>query len=161
MPITALTQAEALTGAELLPFAILGANGSFPVSLLASFIREGYATKTEVDNRIQTIIGTAPEALDTLGELADALTQDGDAIDAINQILSLKATKQELQQEVSTLTTALANAVARIEQLETFVATIPAIPPADNNAYGLLNRNWAVIAAPDEAIAVLKTQQET
>ncbi len=159
MPITALTQPEKLTGAELIPFATLGANGAASVALLASFIRDGYATKTEVDNRIKTIIGAAPEALDTLEEIAAALAQDGNAIEAINGVLALKATKEELQQQVATLTTALNNAVKRIQDLETIVATIPTIPAADNNAYALLNRGWSVIAAPDEAVAVMKTQQ--
>lgn len=30
-----------------------------------------YATKAEVDSRIESVIGTAPEALDTLGEIAE------------------------------------------------------------------------------------------
>lgn len=158
MPISALPEAASVTGAELLPFATLGANGAMTVERLAAFIRDGYASKSEVDTRIKSIIGTAPEAFDTLGEIASALAQDDDAIDAINGVLALKATKEELQQEVSKLSTALANAESRIQALETKMATIPTIPQADNCAYALINGNWKVIAAPDEAIAVIKTE---
>lgn len=50
-----------------------------------------YAKKSDVDTAIQNVIGTAPEALDTLGKISDALGQDSDAISAINGILAGKA----------------------------------------------------------------------
>lgn len=50
-----------------------------------------YYNREEVDNKIKTVIGTAPEALDTLGELADKLSENSDVINAINQILEGKA----------------------------------------------------------------------
>ncbi len=53
------------------------------------------ATKSDVDIRIQDIIGTAPEALDTLGEIADRLSEDSDSINAINGVLAGKANKEE------------------------------------------------------------------
>lgn len=52
---------------------------------------EDIYSKTETEQRIQDIIGTAPEALDTLGEIADRLSQDNDAITAINGVLDGKA----------------------------------------------------------------------
>lgn len=61
-----------------------------------SFILESYATKTEVDNRIKGVIGTAPEALDTLGEIATVLNGNGDAITAINGVLAGKANSSEV-----------------------------------------------------------------
>ena len=44
-----------------------------------------------VDGRIENIIGTAPEALDTLGEIADALADDADFAATITTALSGKA----------------------------------------------------------------------
>lgn len=72
-----------------------------------------YATKAEVDGRIEGIIGTAPAALDTLGEIADRLEGDSDAIAAINGVLSGKAnasdvyTKSEVDAQHQTMTTSV------------------------------------------------------
>ena len=72
-----------------------------------------YATKQEVDGRIEGIIGTAPAALDTLGEIADRLAEDNDAINAINGVLNGKAnsadvyTKSEVDAQHTTITTSV------------------------------------------------------
>ena len=72
-----------------------------------------YATKAEVDGRIEGIIGTAPAALDTLGEIADRLEGDSDAINAINGVLNGKAnsadvyTKSEVDAQHTTINTAV------------------------------------------------------
>lgn len=46
---------------------------------------------SEIDHRIQTVIGTAPEALDTLQELADALDNDPNFAATITTELGRKA----------------------------------------------------------------------
>lgn len=56
------------------------------------------ATKSDVDIRIQDIIGTAPEALDTLGEIAERLSDDSDAINAINGVLVGKANATDVDE---------------------------------------------------------------
>ena len=58
--------------------------------------KQTFATKTEVDNRIKSVVGTAPEALDTLGEIADKLNDDTDAIEAINGVLAGKANSADV-----------------------------------------------------------------
>lgn len=55
-----------------------------------------YASKAEVDARIKTVVGDAPEALDTLKEIADRLESDNDAIVAINGILAGKANSDDV-----------------------------------------------------------------
>lgn len=60
------------------------------------FALESYATKIEVDNRIKAVVGTAPEALDTLGEIAEVLNGNGDAITAINGVLAGKANSSDV-----------------------------------------------------------------
>ena len=83
-----------------------------------------YATKAEVDSRIESVIGTAPEALDTLGEIAEKLTSDSDAITAINSVLAGKAnsadvyTKSEIDTKVTTLTNDLATETSRATNAE-------------------------------------------
>lgn len=53
----------------------------------------GLATTAYVDGRIQHVVGTAPEALDTLGEIATALTENKDKIGTIVTEISTKADK--------------------------------------------------------------------
>lgn len=53
----------------------------------------GLATTAYVDGRIQHVVGTAPEALDTLGEIATALTENKDKIGTIINEISTKADK--------------------------------------------------------------------
>lgn len=50
-----------------------------------------YASTEYVDGRIKYVVGTAPEALDTLGEIATALTDNKDKIGTIINEISTKA----------------------------------------------------------------------
>lgn len=112
-----------------------------------------YATKQEVDKRINDVIGTAPEALDTLGEIANVLNGNGDAIDAINGVLVGKAdkadtyTKAEVDGKVATvasnLTTEQNRAVAVENKLQTDLGSE-------------VNRAKAAEKANADAIAVIK-----
>ena len=83
-----------------------------------------YATKTEVDTRIKEVIGTAPEALDTLGEIANVLNGNGDAIEAINGVLAGKAnsadvyTKAEVDSKVKNVSDNLTAEVTRATSKE-------------------------------------------
>ena len=80
---------------------------------------DSYATKKHVDDRIKAVIGTAPEALDTLGEIATVLNGNGDAITAINGVLTGKAnssdvyTKSETDNKVKTVNDALNAEISR------------------------------------------------
>lgn len=57
----------------------------------------GYATETYVDNKVADLVNSAPEALDTLGELAIALENHEDAYDALLEIVGNKATYVDLE----------------------------------------------------------------
>lgn len=54
---------------------------------------DGLATETYVDNKIKTVVGSAPEALDTLKELADALGNDKDFSATVTNSLANKVDK--------------------------------------------------------------------
>lgn len=88
-----------------------------------------YATKTEVDNRINDVIGTAPAALDTLGEIADKLSSNDDAVSAIVNTLSEKAnsadvyTKSDVDAKVTTINSTINAEVTRATAAENKVAT--------------------------------------
>lgn len=53
----------------------------------------GLASTEYVDGRIKHVVGTAPEALDTLGEIANVLTTNKDKIGTIINQISIKADK--------------------------------------------------------------------
>lgn len=57
----------------------------------------GYATETYVDNKVADLVNSAPEALDTLGELASALERHEDAYDALLEVVGNKATYEDLE----------------------------------------------------------------
>ena len=56
----------------------------------------GLATETYVDNKVATLVDSAPEALNTLGELATALNNHEDAYDALLETVGGKADKSSL-----------------------------------------------------------------
>lgn len=56
-----------------------------------------YQSASQVDARIQEVVAAAPEALDTLKELADALGNDPDFAGTITAELAKKADKTELE----------------------------------------------------------------
>lgn len=87
-----------------------------------------YSTSSEVDSKISTgvgqaktyaeqsikdIIGAAPATLDTIGELADAVTKNKDGVQAINNGITKKADKTDvtaLQNTVQTMITSISQA---------------------------------------------------
>lgn len=62
-------------------------------TLLQKTDKDTTYTKTETDSRIQRVIGAAPEALDTLAELAEALNNDPNFAATITLQLSSKVDK--------------------------------------------------------------------
>lgn len=60
-----------------------------------------YQTKAQVDARIQSIIGAAPEALDTLEEIASKLNENDNVVAAINGVLEGKADTEDVNTELA------------------------------------------------------------
>lgn len=61
-----------------------GGEGGVNPDLLVEYV------DNTVDNKIANLIGSAPETLDTLGELADALENNKDSIDALAAVVDKK-----------------------------------------------------------------------
>ena len=59
--------------------------------LTDNIISSDYASKTYVNERIAEIIGGAPEALDTLNEIAAKLSEDGNAVASLTNEIASKA----------------------------------------------------------------------
>ena len=57
---------------------------------------KSYYSKTEVDKKIADLVNSAPDTLDTLGELATAFQENKDVVDAINQSIVNKANSAEV-----------------------------------------------------------------
>lgn len=55
-----------------------------------------YQTESQVNSAIQKVVGTAPEALDTLGEIADKLSDNDDVVAGLVSTISTKADKSAL-----------------------------------------------------------------
>lgn len=73
-------------------------------------------TTAQIDQRIQTLIGSAPETLDTLAELAEALGNNPNFATTITEELAKKAAKTqvtELENQLSESLTALTDAFAQ------------------------------------------------
>ena len=79
-------------------------SNSIPTNVSQLRNDSGYQTKTDVDETIKKVVGNAPEALDTLEEIAEKLKGDDDSIKAINSILTDKANRSEIPTKVSQLT---------------------------------------------------------
>ena len=58
----------------------------------------GYATEQFVKDEVADLVNSAPEALDTLGELATAMKEKGDAIEALEKIAGSKAAQTDLDE---------------------------------------------------------------
>lgn len=66
---------------------------------------KNYYLKTEVDKKIADLVNSAPETLDTIGELAAAFQENEEVVDALNQAITNKANATDvLLKEEQTLT---------------------------------------------------------
>ena len=55
-----------------------------------------YYTKNEADQKLADLVNSAPETLDTLGELATALQENKDIVKTLNEAISNKANKEDI-----------------------------------------------------------------
>ena len=106
----------------------IATDGSVQTSIKNALDKADYSTTAEVDSKISTgvgqaktyaeqsikqIIGAAPDTLDTIAELADAVTKNKDGVQAINEGITKKADKTDvtaLQNTVQTMITSISQA---------------------------------------------------
>ena len=74
-----------------------------PVSIAQqSAIDTAYANSTDyTDQRIADLVNGAPSTLDTLGEIATAMAENEDVVDALNSAIGSKASQTELESHVN------------------------------------------------------------
>lgn len=115
-------------------------------SLIADYLStaKGYA-----DEKIAALIGTAPEILDTLGEIADAIVNNHEAVTAIDNAISQKLGKTEAQNLYVALQGYVAYSQAEKNKLAGIQANANNFPdaPSDNKQYGRKNGAWSEVVA--------------
>ena len=81
-----------LTGAPKAPTATAGTNST------------QIATTAFVQTAVSNLVNSAPETLDTLGEIADALKDNADIVDVLNESIATKANASDLASHTSNTT---------------------------------------------------------
>lgn len=109
-----------------------------------------FQTKAQVDARIEALVGAAPEALDTLEEIASKLNQNDTVVAAINGVLAGKADTTYVDAEVAKLATK--------EELTAVDAKVDAIVIPTNVSELTNDANYLV--ASDVANLATKTELE-
>ena len=130
-----------------------------------------YQNAEQVEAAIQKIIGSAPEVLDTLGEIAKALGDDPNFATTMTQKLTELTTNLETEtqnringdDELETRLINLDNSVNRVvEDLRTYVTeTRTELLARANNQDALINKNSANIQRNLELIQGLQNNQST
>ena len=109
--------------------------------------------KGYTDDKISDLVGTAPEVLDTLGELAEAVLDNQDAVTAINNAIAQKLGKTEAQSLYVALQGYVAYSQTEKNKLAGIEAGANKFPdaPSDNKQYGRKNGGWSEIEASSSA----------
>lgn len=109
------------------------------VSYLAN--AKGYA-----DTKIAALIGSAPDILDTLGELADAIVNNQSAVDAINTAIAQKLGKTEAGQLYVAIQGYVAFSQEEKNKLGTVQENANYFPdaPNDGKEYARKNNMWQI-----------------
>lgn len=86
----------------------------------------GAATQSDINTAIQNLIGTAPAALDTLGEIADALNDDANLAATLTNQIAAKYTKPSTGIPKSDLASAVQASLDRADTaLQSYTETDP------------------------------------
>ena len=78
-------------------------NVKFHMNLLTN----NKADKSYVDERIAQLVGSAPETLDTLDEIAEALQENDNVVDVLNESIATKADKSYVDEKIGNIQTLL------------------------------------------------------
>lgn len=76
------------------------------------------ADKTYVDERVADLVNSAPETLDTIGEIATALQENDEVVQALNEAIAIKADKTYVDEAIANIppSEVSENALLKIEQ---------------------------------------------
>jgi len=89
---------------------------------LADLNGRGYQTATQVDARVQALVGAAPAALDTLVELARALNNDANFATTVAAALAARVLRADYDTDLGAVRAAIAQLVTRADTAEAGLA---------------------------------------
>lgn len=115
------------------------------------------AAKTHADNAVAALVDGAPETLDTLKELAEALDNNADIVDALNEAIAKKADASALTALEGTVTQNKTDLDAAILALQNRAT---ALETADAGFTSDIEELAELIAANTQAIADEKSRAE-
>ena len=72
-------------------------------------INEMNNTKGYIDKKINDLVNGAPETMDTLKEIADAMDENADVVEALNNAIGNKASIEYVDSVVGDITTLINN----------------------------------------------------
>lgn len=72
-------------------------------------INEMNNTKGYIDKKINDLVNGAPETMDTLKEIADAMEENADVVEALNNAIGNKASIEYVDSVVGDITTLINN----------------------------------------------------
>lgn len=96
---------------------------------------EDYAKKEYVDDSIADLVGTAPESLDTIQELASALKENADVVATLDDAITNKANQSDLDDAVARILALEENPSLTAESIKAALGYTPAHDSALDNFY--------------------------
>ena len=116
----------------------------------------GAATQSDINTAIQNLIGTAPAALDTLGEIADALNDDANLAATLTNQIAAKYTKPSTGIPKSDLASTVQASLDRADTaLQSYTETDPVF--SASAAAGITTNDIDAWDAKQDAISDLAT----
>lgn len=91
------------------------------------------ATEEYTDTKIADLVNSAPETLDTLGELATALHENEAIVDALNDAIGNKANKTDVEDLYNKLAATKALAFYCVEEVTIITNGVSKVYPANSN----------------------------
>jgi hypothetical protein len=113
-----------------------------PTSISQLTNDSGYITKPVVDQAIASLVDSAPETLDTIGEIASALKNNADIVDVLNQSISTKQNTIEDLDDIRAGATKGATALQEIPEEYAKKEDIPSLDGYATQAW-VNNKNYA------------------
>lgn len=91
----------------------------------------GYITKPVVDQAVAALVNSAPETLDTIGEIASALKNNAGIVDVLNQSIS---SKQDIIEDLNAIRAGASLGLTSIQEIPEEYVTRDEIPSLDEYA---------------------------
>ena len=109
-------------------------NGDIYIWTANGWIKKGDVTESFVNEKIAEVVGAAPEALDTLKEIADKLDDNDDVVTALTNSIAEKTNTTDFNEFVNEVNTNNENTTGALVQLQENIDNIQLTPgpPGDD-----------------------------